>query len=157
MAKKYIINGVQVDYETYSQAMNGNPDDFGNLSNIDASDIPQRHKDAYAHDRWNERMGRGKAFWTPRRRMLDAIARKEKQVDETRGNRLKQRQVKLDACGKQREYEGQRASRAHLIASSSADRAANQESEDKKSVVLFVGVFIVACLLLSVLVRATGW
>lgn len=154
MPKTYTINGVQVSYDVFQHAMYEKPDDFSDSNNIDAPDIPKTHKDAYARDRWNESMGRGMTFWTPRRRMLDSLERKAALVQNKKEARLKRREAKMEAFGNQRAYEEELADHANLVSSHFANLAAQQESEDKKSVLLFIGIFCAAFLFLVLLAYA---
>lgn len=160
MTKTYTINGVQVSYDTYDHAMNGDPNDFGDLNNIDAPDIPQVHKDCYQNDLRNERAGRGHTWWTPRRRMIDSIKHKEQQIVEKKQKRLEKRQAKLDAWGEQRSldiaYENEQTARNEYY----ARQQQNQVAEDNKSVrymMLIFGIaFLLMCLSAVVLARLQG-
>lgn len=129
-----------------------NPDDFSDPNNFDAPDIPERHKISYAHDLWNQLMGRCRVFWTPRRRMINSIERKEEQVEEKRAKHLQERQAKMDTCGEQRRDERARSTRATLIETTLATNAAKQEEEDTKSVLLMLAVFFGSCLIVSSLI-----
>lgn len=153
MAKTYTINGVQVDYETFDSAMNGDPNDFGNINNIDAADIPQVYKDQYAHDRWNERMGRGRTWWTPRKRMLNNIEHNEKKLAEKKAKRLEQRQAKMDAWGEQRATDEQWQAHLGLMRRSEDERMSIQKEENRKSAILMIlvigGGFALICLLFA--------
>ena len=148
---KYTINGVEVDYETYHNVMDGDPNDFANLNNIDAPDIPQTYKDSYAHDLWNQQMGRGHPWWTPRKRMLNHIKHNEEMLEEKKIKRLQVRQEKMEAWGEQRKRDEEWQAHLDLMHRCEAERITNQEIEDKKSVIMMTivlgGGILFVCLL----------
>lgn len=152
MSKKYSINGVDVSYEVFHQVVDDgiNPDNFHDLRNIDAPDIPQIHKDRYTVDRWNESKGRGKTLWTPRRRMVDSIQHKEKQLAEKKAKRQASRRAKLDAWGARRalneSYNNERTTRNAYY----TRQAQAQEADDNKSVKWMALIFGVAFLLMCI-------
>lgn len=149
--KRYTINGVEVDYETYHNVMDGDPNDFANLNNIDAPDIPQIYKDMYAHDKWNDFMGRGRTWFTPRKRMLNNIEHNEKLLAEKKEKRLKERQRKMDAWGEQRKSDEEWKAHLDLMHKSESDRVAYQEDQDSKSALLMTAVigggFLFMCIM----------
>lgn len=152
MNKKYSINGVEVSYEVFHQVVDEgiDPDNFHDLRNIDAPDIPQIHKDRYAADRWNESKGRGATLWTPRRRMVDSVRHKENQLAEKKAERQANRRAKLDAWGAQRaldeSYNNEQTARnAYYMRQAQA-----QEVEDNKSVKWMAFIFGVAFLLMCI-------
>lgn len=156
MSKTYKINGVEVSYEVFDKTMNGDPNDFGNLNNIDAPDIPQTYKDAYANDLRNERAGRGHPWWTPRKRMVDNIAHNEKVVAEKKAKRLQARQEKMDAWGEQLKWEREESDRRSLWQRQEATQKASQADEDKKSAIgmtlIIGGGLLLMCLLFALTV-----
>ena len=151
--KRYTVNGVEVSYEIYDRAMNGDPNDFGNLNNLDAPDIPQVYKDQYSNDRRNERAGRGHPWWTPRQRMLNEIQHKDKLLAEKKTKRLQQREKKMQAWGEQRRSDDEWRAHLDLMHRSDSERASNQQVEDKKSATLMIAVigggFLLMCLLFA--------
>lgn len=153
MTKTYMVNGVHVSYETYDRAMNGDPNDFGNLDNIDAPDIPQVYKDQYANDRRNERAGRGHPWWTPRQRMINEIQHKEKLLAEKKTKRLQQREKKMQAWGKRRKSDDEWQAHLDLMHRSESERVLNQEEENRKSgiygMIVIGGGFLLICLLFA--------
>ena len=153
MSKKYTINGVEVDYDTFDNAMNSNPNDFHNLSNIDGDDIPQIYKDQYKNDKWNDFMGRGRTLFTPRKRMLNSIKNKEEQLAEKKRKRLEERQKKMDAWGHQRTSQEAWDNHILLMETSErqwkADQAYNDEQSTKLMAVVIGGGFLLICILFS--------
>lgn len=151
MSKTFTVNGVTVDYETYNSAINSDPNDFGNLNNIDAPDIPQIYKDYYANDRRNERAGRGHPWWTPRQRMLDNIEYNEKKLAEKKAKRLAQRQRKMDAWAEQCKSDDGWQEYLDLMRMSENDRVSKQQEENRKSTIIMTlvigGGFLLMCLL----------
>jgi len=140
MTKTYTINGVAVSYETYNQAMDGDPNDFGNLNNINAPDIPRVYIEQYTNDRRNEKAGRGQTWWTPRQRMLDNIKHNEQKLKEKKSQRIEQRQAKMNAWGAQRQSDDKWQAHLDLMHRSENERISNQQGEDRKSVIIMAAV-----------------
>lgn len=133
--KKYTINGVEVSYEDFAEF----------------KDVPQKYVEEY---RYYRRVGSGNTM-TPRE-LMEADIRIEKA-------QRKWEQTTKDAERKAKEAkERERLDfQASLNVSTNpglpaweAGRAKAQAGEDKGSVILFVAVFVVACLLLAVLAPA---